>query len=74
MSNWILGAVDALFKQNKRADMTKYCMGCRQMRDYSKPLDWGVKLNKWGKVSRKICPVCVAGAKKYSVPGKYERA
>jgi hypothetical protein len=53
--------------------MTKYCMGCRQMRDYSNPLDWGVKLNKWGKVSRKICPICVAGAKKYSVSGKYER-
>ena len=55
------------------SNVTKYCMGCRQMRDYSKPLDWGVKLNKWGKVSRKICPVCVAGAKKYSVSGKYER-
>ena len=62
-------------RENARqgSNVTKYCMGCRQMRDYSNPLDWGVKLNKWGRVSRKICPVCVAGAKKYSVSGKYER-
>ena len=62
-------------RENARqgSNVTKYCMGCRQVRDYSNPLDWGVKLNKWGKVSRKICPVCVAGAKKYSVSGKYER-
>jgi hypothetical protein len=53
--------------------MTKYCMQCRRTKDYSNPPLWATKLNKWGKVTRKICPDCVAGAKKYSVPGKYER-
>ena len=52
----------------------RFCMQCRRSiyvpDDVS---DWKPIYNKLGKVTRRICPVCAAGKKKFDSSGQYKQ-
>ena len=54
---------------------TKFCMQCQKPvyvidKDLS---EWKPIYNKLGKVTRRICPVCAAGKKKFDSSGQYKQ-
>ena len=52
----------------------RFCMQCR--RSIYVPDDvtaWKPIYNKLGKVTRRICPVCAAGKKKFDSSGQYKQ-
>ena len=52
---------------------TKFCMQCGKSKFITEDslLGWKAIYNKLGKVTRRICPECTAGRKKFDATGIY---
>ena len=52
---------------------TKFCMQCGKSKFITEEglLGWKAIYNKLGKVTRRICPECAAGRKKFDATGIY---
>ncbi len=52
---------------------TKFCMQCGKAKFVTEEslLTWKAVYNKLGKVTRRICPDCAAGRKKFDATGIY---
>ena len=53
--------------------MTKFCMQCQKGVYVVDKNEWKPIYNKLGKVTRRICPVCAAGRKKFDSSGQYKQ-
>ena len=53
---------------------TKFCMQCGKSKFITEEslLEWKAIYNKLGKVTRRICPECAAGRKKFDSSGVYK--
>ena len=52
---------------------TKFCMQCQRDVFVVELSAWKAIYNKLGKVTRRICPICAAGKKKFDATGVYKK-
>jgi len=53
--------------------MIKFCMGCQKEVYVVDLTAWKAIYNKLGKVTRRVCPACAEGRKKFDATGVYKK-
>ena len=51
----------------------RFCMQCQRDVFVVELSAWKAIYNKLGKVTRRICPICAAGKKKFDATGVYKK-